>query len=134
MNHISFTRVTWYSQLLAVVLFVAIFLFGIYLGKLVATPDIGETPSEVPIVQGDHIIASAVYFCTGNKFIVGAFHKDRVELVLSDKRKLILSQTVSADGARYATINESVIFWNKGNTSFIEEDGVQTFSSCATVE
>ena len=93
----------------------------------------------VSIAKTDSIIATATYFCKNNKFISATFKKDvsdssSVDLVLSDRRKLSLSQAISASGARYANLNESFVFWNKGNTAFIEEDGEQTFGDCATVE
>ena len=40
------------------------------------------------------------------------------------------SQTVSASGARYANADQSFVFWNKGQTAFIEENGKQTYSGC----
>ena len=55
-----------------------------------------------------------------------------VQLSLSDGRSLTLPQTLSADGARFANSGESIIFWNKGNGSFIEEAGTTTFSGCVT--
>jgi membrane-bound inhibitor of C-type lysozyme len=39
---------------------------------------------------------------------------------------------VSGSGARYANSNESFVFWNKGNTAFIEENGKTTYSNCTT--
>jgi putative hemolysin len=55
-----------------------------------------------------------------------------VRLALSDGRKLNLPQAMSASGARYATPDESVVFWNKGSTAFIEEKGKPTFDGCTT--
>jgi len=56
-----------------------------------------------------------------------------VEIVLSDGRQLTLAQTISASGIRYATSNEAIIFWSKGNGSFIMENDVQTYSGCIAV-
>jgi membrane-bound inhibitor of C-type lysozyme len=55
-----------------------------------------------------------------------------VSLTLSDGRKLTLPQAMSGSGARYANAGESVVFWNKGNTSFIEEKGKTTYDGCST--
>jgi membrane-bound inhibitor of C-type lysozyme len=57
-----------------------------------------------------------------------------VELTLSDGRKLALPQAVSASGARYANADESVVFWNKGRTAFVEEAGKQTYTGCAQTQ
>jgi len=48
-----------------------------------------------------------------------------VSLVLSDKREMILKQTISASGIRYANPDESFIFWSKGNGAFISEKDIQ---------
>lgn len=44
-------------------------------------------------------------------------------------------QTIAASGVRYATANESLVFWMKGETAFIEQDGATTYQDCvATVQ
>jgi len=53
-------------------------------------------------------------------------------LTLSDGRKLSLPQARSGSGARYANGDESFVFWNKGDTAFIEEDGKTTYADCVT--
>ena len=76
----------------------------------------------------------AVFACEGGKtidalFTVGA--EGGVQLILSDGRHLALPQARSASGARYANGDESFVFWNKGDTGFVEERGKTTFSGCA---
>jgi membrane-bound inhibitor of C-type lysozyme len=78
-------------------------------------------------------IATAVYQCDGGKSITAAFFEGEpvpvkegempvptgsVELTL-DGVKTTLPQTISADGARYANTDESLVFWNKGTGAFI---------------
>jgi len=70
-----------------------------------------------------------------------------VELVLSGKdfvdAKIIIAnnmsdtmpthnmqRVVSASGTRYATTNESVVFWSKGTGAFITENGETTYENC----
>ena len=55
-----------------------------------------------------------------------------MRLALSDGRKLTLPQASSASGARYASASESIVFWNKGTTAFIEEGGKTTYDGCDT--
>ena len=80
---------------------------------------------------------TGTYVCDEGKTIAAAFYADpsggKVSLVLSDGRKLLLHQTIAASGARYAS-DESFVFWNKGNTAFIEEgvDHRQTYTGCVT--
>ena len=76
------------------------------------------------------IITSVTFSCPGNKIIQALFFADKVELTLSDGRHMLLLQAISASGARYANIDESFVFWNKGNTAFIEESHKTTFKDC----
>lgn len=50
----------------------------------------------------------------------------RVSLLLSDDRRLTLPQTISGSGIRYADKGETIVFWSKGDTAFIEEGSSQT--------
>ena len=77
----------------------------------------------------------AHFACTDGKSIDATFvngPKSSVRLALSDGRKITLPQAMSASGARYANADESFVFWNKGNTAFIEEKGKTTYDGCAT--
>jgi len=77
------------------------------------------------------VISSATFYCAGNKNIQAVFFADKVELVLSDGRKMLLPQALSASGARYANNDESFVFWNKGDTAFVNEGDKTTFEECA---
>ena len=77
----------------------------------------------------------ARFACSGGKSIDAVFvngASSRVDLVLSDGRRLSLPQAASGSGARYANADGSVVFWNKGNTAFLEERGKATYDGCAT--
>ena len=56
-----------------------------------------------------------------------------VALTLSDGRTMTLAQTVSADGGRYANPDESIVFWNVGDTATITENGTTTYANCTTI-
>ena len=88
-----------------------------------------------------------IYSCDNSKKINASFYagtlipvkpgeppkpSGSVRLTLSDGRDLILQQTISADGGRYANKDESFVFWTKGNGSFIDEANVMTFANCVT--
>jgi membrane-bound inhibitor of C-type lysozyme len=75
----------------------------------------------------------ARFNCDGGKSIDAAFDngpKPSVRLSLSDGRHLILPQARSGSGARYANGDESIVFWNKGDTAVIEESGRTTYRDC----
>jgi membrane-bound inhibitor of C-type lysozyme len=77
----------------------------------------------------------AHFSCSGDKAIDATFinaDPASVRLVLSDGRALTLPQTLSASGARYANGDESIVFWNKGDTAFVEEGGRTTYAGCVT--
>lgn len=75
-------------------------------------------------------IAAAIYKCKDNKTIDATFFTDYADIKLSDSRNLKLNIATSASGARYANENETIVFWNKGNTAFMEESGKTTFADC----
>jgi membrane-bound inhibitor of C-type lysozyme len=95
-------------------------------------------------------IAQATYICDGGKTIQAAFYKGdeqtaepgqppipsgSVNLVLSDRRNFDLAKTLSADGGRYANGDESFVFWDKGNTALVLENGVEKdYKGCLIAE
>ena len=78
----------------------------------------------------DELINSVVFNCADQKSIKAKFYKSRVAIVLSDGRSRSLPQVISASGARYANKDESFVFWNKGDTAFINENNEETFKDC----
>lgn len=77
----------------------------------------------------------ARFVCSDGKSIEARFvhrPRSRVELVLSDGRRLTLPQARSGSGARYANSDESVVFWNVGSTATLSEKRKTTYAGCAT--
>lgn len=104
-------------------------------------------PSQAPVTTATSTTATtstqniqATFSCGGGKSINAMFMNattatttgNSVMLALSDGRQMTLPQVVSADGARYANTNQSVVFWNVGNTATITENGTTTYSDCST--
>lgn len=78
-------------------------------------------------------MVKASFDCDGGKLITAVFYPNndtRVDLQLSDGRALSVPKAVSASGARYATSDEKFVFWNKGDTAFITENGQNTYNNC----
>jgi membrane-bound inhibitor of C-type lysozyme len=76
---------------------------------------------------------TASFSCDGGRNIQALFTQGTqpaVKLTLQDGRQLTLPQVLSGSGARYANADESIVFWNKGRTAFLEEAGKRTYSSC----
>ncbi len=143
---IEYNKVTWYSKLLAVVIFVATFFIGFCFGqqyeeiqlssvapttyteKEVVTP----RPNQALGVRGSDVVSDVIFSCPDGKNIHATFRtSQKVDLELSDGRSMTLPQVISASGARYANTDESFVFWNKGDGAFVEEHGTTTFKDCA---
>jgi len=86
--------------------------------------------SSVVYKLSNTVINSVVFICALNKNIKADFFKDRVYVSLSDGRNMSLPQVLSGSGARYANFDESLVFWNKGDTAFIDEGNKTTFKDC----
>lgn len=120
---IIWNKVTKFSQIIAIVLFVFVFYLGIFLGRKV-----GIYKTLGPVIN------DTWFRCDNGKSIHAVFYKHAVQVALSGSHELFLSQTMSASGARYADDNESIVFWNKGNTAFVTQGDLnnQTYSGCNT--
>jgi len=141
--NIEWNKVTEYSQLIAIVLFVGVFALGFWLGKTyemhafknamtaAIMPDHGTnatTTAEVP--DDEKIIADVTYQCDAQKTIRSIVRSESVELLLSDGRHFALPQAISGSGVRYANKDESIVFWEKGVTAFMTEGASTTFADC----
>lgn len=79
----------------------------------------------------DTIISSVTFNCADQKSIKAIFYKNIVDITLSDGRSMTLPQVISASGARYANVFETFVFWNKGDTAFVNEEDKTTFKDCS---
>ena len=93
-----------------------------------------------------NLITSVSFSCDDDKTIQASFYEGAtppkvepgqppiptgsVKISLSDGRALDIPQAISADGARYATSNDAIVFWNKGKGAFITENNEKTYSGC----
>lgn len=120
----------------------ALLAFSIFLGGcslLTKTPPPAVKPELPPqsatgsAVSQEGVI-KAVFNCADGKSITAEFDNtsDQVNLTLSDGRVWTLPRAMSGSGARYANADESQVFWNKGDTAFIEENGQTTYDDCVT--
>lgn len=115
----------------------------IWVGTLLASPSTGagadgQDYNNSVWDNADNQKKTVSYTCDGNKSILAVYENfarspedNRVFLELSDKRYMTLMQVISGSGARYADGGDNFVFWNKGNTAFVEEGGKMTYSNCA---
>jgi membrane-bound inhibitor of C-type lysozyme len=144
---IEWNKVTWYSTLSAVIIFVLTFCVGFELGKytlpiITISKSIEQQPNNIKPIN----IVS--YTCNTGKVIIAKYYQREtkpapspdqppvpggsITLNLSDGRFMTLPQTISADGERYANQDESFVFWGKGNGAFITEgnENNTTYKNC----
>ena len=136
----EWNRVTWYSQLLAIVLPLIIFGLGFWLGEKkgmdagMAAAGVAGDAAGTPTQNGDPVISDVTFACDAGKTVRGIFHQNGVQLLLSDGRNMTVPHAISASGARYANDDESFVFWNKGNTAFVTEgtgaNSTTTYANC----
>lgn len=74
-----------------------------------------------------------VFACDADKEIQAGFSEQQVVVRLMDGAEYTLEQTISGSGARYANLDDQVVFWNKGNTATVAENGVETYSNCEAI-
>ncbi len=101
---------------------------------MVAVPGLLQCANPVNLAGSD-ASKEVTFFCRAGKSIEARFYPQddtRVDLKLSDGRNLSVPHAISADGARYATADESFVFWNRGRTAFITEGSPdrETYSDC----
>ncbi|MEI6057660.1 MAG: MliC family protein [bacterium] len=122
MIKIEWNKVTWYSKLLAVFVFLGTFYYGFNVGReYQALKDQSATMPPVVSSSTDGIINDVAFSCSTGKTIRAQFYKNNVQLSLSDGRHLTVPHAISADGARYANADETFVFWTRGQGAFIEE-------------
>jgi membrane-bound inhibitor of C-type lysozyme len=86
-------------------------------------------------LQSNTSIVSVNYACDANKKIQATFYDQKVEISLPDGKNLLLIAALSGSGVRYTNWDESVTFWSKGNTAFIEEGPADTitYANCKEI-
>lgn len=129
---IEWGRITWYSQLIAIVVALVIFGLGFYFGERIEAERVLRAGA-APTQMGTPITATADFTCDGGHTVRAIFKQYEVQLLLSDGRNLLVPQAISADGGRYTNDDESFVFWTKGNGAFITEGSTTTYANCAVV-
>lgn len=128
---------------------ILILLLVILAGVWVATRPLPQK-SASPVDTRPAPIATAVYSCDKGATITAAYYEGpvaptpapgepptptgSVEVSFSGEASTTLAQTLSADGARYATADESLVFWNKGNEAIIMRNNSMdlSYTNCVT--
>jgi membrane-bound inhibitor of C-type lysozyme len=125
-------------------LFVFVFLFALILiSTAIWLAGADKKTAQKDVSQ--KFVAEAYYQCDSAKQLKARYFKGPtatvtpgeppspsglVELTLNDGALLLLPQTLSGSGIRYASPNEKIIFWSKGENAFVTENEKETYSDC----
>lgn len=135
------------KNILYAVAIIALILLIIYAALFFGQKD--KTPIAVEVVPV--VTGQAIYQCTDNHTIKAVFEeKGPVPAIVSGEPPtsnayvvvnldvagdITLPQALSADGARYANVDESLVFWNKGSGVMLLENGEEkTYKNCIEVK
>ena len=102
-----------------------------------------------PVAPVGQFVATVSYGCDASRTVLASYYSGEskpalgdqpsipggaVVVSLSDGRSMTLHQTISADGARYANVDESFVLWNKGSgVMILEHDQEQSYTHCSAV-
>jgi membrane-bound inhibitor of C-type lysozyme len=104
-------------------------IFLLILGLIVATyllRNDRRTYTEGEPIDGQE----TVFACPQGRSIQVGFAEGVAVVDLSDGRRFALEQAPSASGARYTNEGETIIFWTKDESAFLEEGGIMTYRDC----
>lgn len=159
---IVFNKVTWYSRLLALILFLLIlpalaFYIGMqFEGFLALEEDLAQESHAADKLMNSlaswQKIAEAHYLCDGGKTIDAVYFEGskqpavvegqmphpngKVAVSLDGGDQITLLQTLSGSGIRYGNSDESLVFWSKGEEALIMRDNSMdlSYTNCKAAE
>lgn len=134
------------SLLTYLLAFVILALLTIAIGFLLYKNQAVPEQTESPVVTGQ-----ATYQCLDGHTVEAVFMTQGavpesmpglppssnalVSLSLDNAPSILLPQAISADGSRYASADESLVFWSKGNGAMVLQDGKETtYQNCIVVK
>ncbi len=139
-------------KILIYFVFVLVIISGSYAAyNFYTTPAAVPTPTPIVATSTPTVVGQATYQCDGDKILEATFFEDAakavasvpgeppvpigsVNLSINGVPSAALMQTISADGARYATPDDSFVFWSKGNEALVLEEGEQkNYTGCIVI-
>ncbi len=115
---IIWDQVTRASQIVAVILFIVVFLVGFFIGNAFEKEKILGAPKNIINLS-----------CDDSKDIAVKVYQNNLALSLSGSEKY-LTQVIPSSGVRYINEAESLIFWTEEGKAFLEQRGSVILSNC----
>lgn len=88
----------------------------------------GGLPARTDTPHSPEAISTTFYDQTTGEALPATFEGDQVTFTSTKLGTMTLPHALSADGARYANADESIVFWNKGNAVFVTQNGTIVFN------
>lgn len=139
--------------LIAVLAFGAWWIWGESISEQLSITDIADQTTETETTASSRtLISTAMYRCDNDRTISAMYYAGpemptpapgeppqptgSVEVSLNGGASSTLAQTISADGARYATADESFVFWSKGDQALILRNNTMDldYTNCVAQE
>lgn len=111
------------KKIISWILVLAVIGFAVF-----AISNSSKVANEEPAEETPKIISTAVFMDEKGDTVPVLFYEGAVLFNTKNVGDLVLPQTISASGARYANDDESVVFWNKGDSVTITKDGQEIFN------
>ena len=141
-------NILWAIIAIAVIAIVVILPYNKRQAAIAPSTD-NQTNSTNP--PAEQPVATATFACDNNQKIDASFFAGvastipvvagqppiptgSVDINLSDGTNMTLNQTISADGARYANTDGSIVFWNVGNKVTFTENGKSNYNNCVATQ
>lgn len=115
---IIWDQVTRVSQIVAVALFVSVFLVGFFIGSTFEKEKILGAPKNTINLS-----------CDDDKNIAVRVYQNNLALSLFGSEKY-LTQVIPSSGVRYINEAESLIFWTQEGRAFLEQEGSIILNNC----
>ena len=132
---IRWNEVNRFSQLIAIILFVGVFILGFLLGVKYEYHAFVNAQNSVP--KAKQILAGlpiddARYSCDNGKEFTVIYFEESVQITLPDTEVLKLTQVEASTGLKYADYQKATVFVNTGKNAFITVGDRETFANCTT--
>jgi len=120
---IQWNEVTRFSQIMAIVLFLVVYILGFYVGG----------KYEAKSIIGD-LVSSVKFVCDDNKMFSAEFYKNFVHIEANTWKTSYIPQTIYKLGVRYANDDESVVLLIKDKAVYIAQGSPDnlTYKNCVS--
>lgn len=130
------------AAVVAIIVIVSILIYALTINKRANRVSDQATEKTADIFTPENLMANVIFDCASGISLQAAFYDGQVQaaasadtppipggrlrLTFPGGRQVVLPQTISADGARYASADESIIFWDKGDEAMFDSAGQGT--------